>query len=144
MAETILPDLQGCVLCEDVRQEINGNFILAGVIGGLVVPALPVTASKLCLFARWCCGRGKFHYRYRILLPDNTSMLAGAEGDFELASEEHHITQLSVFGNVQFQQAGTYWVEVYLEGELRLRFPLPLRVVAPRAADANPHVEPLN
>ena len=29
----ILPDLQSSLLCEDVRQEANGNFMLIGVIG---------------------------------------------------------------------------------------------------------------
>ena len=134
MAEKILPDLQACVLCEDVKQEINGNFMLIGVLGGVVVPVLPVTAGKLCLFIRWCCGVGKFGYRYRIMLPDNTSPIAMTEGDFELRSADDHLTQVSVFGNVQFQQEGTYWVEAYVESQLKLRFPLPVRRVPPPEA----------
>ena len=56
VSEIIPPDLQACVLCEDVRQEANGSFFLVGVLGGIAVPALPVTAQKLLLFTRWCCG----------------------------------------------------------------------------------------
>ena len=32
-ATRILPDLQCALLCEDVRPEANGNFILVGVLG---------------------------------------------------------------------------------------------------------------
>ena len=28
----ILPDLQASILCEEVRQEINGNFIIIGIL----------------------------------------------------------------------------------------------------------------
>ncbi|MBI4025555.1 MAG: hypothetical protein HY360_11290 [Verrucomicrobia bacterium] len=131
MSEKILPDLQACILCEEVRQEINGNFMLIGVLGNIAVPALPITAHKLCLFTRWCCGAGKFHLRHRIVLPDNTSVIARSEGEFQLASEEQHVTQVTIFGNVQFQQAGTHWVEVFLDEELELRFPLAVQIVSP-------------
>ncbi len=127
----MIPDLQTCILCEEVRQEINGNFILLGILGDIKVPALPITAFKLCLFSRWCCGVGEFHHRYRILLPDETSVIAATEGKFQLNSVNEHLTQVTVFGNVQFQQAGTHWVEAHLDDELKLRFPMGVRVVPP-------------
>lgn len=131
VSEKILPDLQACVLCEDVRQEMNGNFLLIGVLGVITVPALPVTALKLCIFTRWCCGLGTFTHRYRITLPDNTSVIANSQGEFQLQSTEDHVTQVTLFGNIQFQQAGTHWVETYVDNELKMRFPLPIRVVPP-------------
>ena len=45
----ILPDLQASLLCEDVRQEATGNFIIIGVIGLIRLPKLPVTAALLCI-----------------------------------------------------------------------------------------------
>ena len=48
----ILPDLQCSLLCEDSRQEANGNPILIGILSQLVVPQLPVTAFKLVCFNR--------------------------------------------------------------------------------------------
>ncbi len=41
----ILPDLQSSLLCEEVRQEANGNFFLIGVIDFVRVPQVPITAS---------------------------------------------------------------------------------------------------
>ena len=43
----ILPDLQCSLVCEEVRQEMNGNFIIIGVLNYVHVPQLPVTALRL-------------------------------------------------------------------------------------------------
>ncbi|MCC7518061.1 MAG: hypothetical protein IT578_02630 [Verrucomicrobiae bacterium] len=135
MSATIVPDLQTCLLCEDVRQEANGSFFLVGVLGGIAVPALPVTAQKLLLFTRWCCGAGRFRPFYRLMLPDSTSVIASSQGNLEFQNSEDHVTQISVFANVQFQQEGVYWVEVMLDSALKLRFPFPIRKIAsPKAS----------
>ena len=55
-ATRILPDLQCSLLCEEIRQEITGNFFLIGVINFIRVPQLPVVALKLSLFNRWTAG----------------------------------------------------------------------------------------
>ena len=50
MSDTrILPDLQCSVLCEEIRQEANGNPMLIGVLTQLIVPQLPVTASRIAV-----------------------------------------------------------------------------------------------
>jgi hypothetical protein len=131
MSDRIHPDLQTAILCEEVRQEMTGNFILIGVLGNVSVPALPITAFKLCLFTRWCCGVGKFKHKYRIVLPDDTNAIATVQGEFELKSTEELMTQVTMFGNVQFQQAGTHWVECYLDEKFKLRFPLSIRLIPP-------------
>jgi hypothetical protein len=59
-ATRILPDLQCSLLCEEVRQEISGNFILLGIVAYVRVPQLPITALKLCVFNRWTAGLGQF------------------------------------------------------------------------------------
>src|SRR5881392_3321972 len=58
--DVILPDLQSAVLCEDVRCEINGMQTLVGVLSVIPATALPVTCMRLCIWARWCGGAGKF------------------------------------------------------------------------------------
>ena len=68
-ASRILPDLQSSLLCEDVRQEASGNFIVIGVIGIIRVPKLPVKAYKLCVFNRWTAGVGQFNEEVRIMDP---------------------------------------------------------------------------
>ena len=53
-------------------------------------------------------------------------MLAQAEVEFELREMEGQATNAHFFGGVQFQQFGMHHVEIFLENELRLRFPLPV------------------
>ena len=125
-ANAILPDLQSCVLCEDVRCEINGMQTLVGVINVIPAPALPVNCLRLCIWSRWCSGSGKFRQKSRIIGVDEQQVLAQAEVEFELREMEGHATNVHYFAGIQFQQFGLHHVEVFLENELRLRFPLPV------------------
>jgi len=125
-ANAILPDLQSCVLCEDVRCEINGMQTLVGVINVIPAPALPVNCMRLCIWSRWCSGSGKFRQKSRIIGVDEQQVLAQAEVEFELKEMEGNATNVHYFGGVQFQQFGLHHVEIFLENELRLRFPLPV------------------
>ena len=60
-ATRILPDLQSSLLCEEVRQEANGNLFLIGVMNIIRVPQLPVVAARLCVFNRWTAGHRPVH-----------------------------------------------------------------------------------
>jgi hypothetical protein len=132
--DAILPDLQSCVLCEDVRCEINGMQTLVGVINVIPAPSVPVNALRLCIWSRWCSGSGKFRQKSRIIGVDEQQVLAQAEVEFELREMEGHATNVHYFAGIQFQQFGLYHVEVFLENELRLRFPLPVvRVTLPQS-----------
>jgi hypothetical protein len=125
-AETISPDLQSSVLCEDVRCEFNGMQTLVGVLNIIPTPKLPVNCMRLCIWTRWCSGSGKFRQRSKIIGPDDTQIIAQAEVEFLLKEMEGHATNVHYFGGVQFQQFGLHHIEIYLDDELRLRFPLPV------------------
>jgi len=89
--------------------------------------------SPACDFAFGRAGAvaGEIKQRSRIVGVDEQQVLAQAEVDFELKEMEGHATNVHYFGGVQFQQFGLHHVEIYLQDELRLRFPLPVvRVVA--------------
>jgi len=130
-ANRLLPELQASILCEEVRQEVNGNFMLIGVIGFVTVPQLPVTAFKLCLFNRWAAGLGQFSETTRLIAPDETTVLRQSQVRFQLQDPTHNATNVSVMTQVKFEQAGTYFVEVLVDDVLKLRFPIPVRVVTP-------------
>jgi hypothetical protein len=127
----ILPDLQCSLLCEDVRQEASGNFIIVGVIGYVNVPQLPVTAFKLCVFNRWTAGIGQFTESVRMVGPDSTTVLRNSSVKFQLQDPSHNATNVTVFGQVKFEQQGTYYMEVLVDDVMKVRFPIPVRVVAP-------------
>ena len=130
-ATRILPDLQGSLLCEDVRQEVNGNFILIGIIGFVNVPQLPVVAFKLCVFNRWAAGIGQFTESVRLIAPDQTTVIRESKVKFGLQDPTHNATNVTVFGQVKFEQAGAYYLEVLVDDVLKLRYPIPVRIVQP-------------
>jgi hypothetical protein len=122
----ILPDLQCSLMCEDIRQEATGNFILIGVLNFIRVPQLPVVAFRLNVFNRWTAGVGQFVESTRLIAPDQTTVLRKAEVKFALQDAALHATNVSVFGQVEFKAAGTYFVEVLVDDVMKLRYPIPV------------------
>jgi hypothetical protein len=130
-ATRILPDLQCSLLCEEIRQEANGNFFLIGVINFIRVPQLPVVALKLCVFNRWTAGVGQFVETSRLIAPDQTTLLRKGEVKFGLKDAGLHATNVTVFGQVEFKAAGTYYVEVLVDDVMKLRYPVPVILATP-------------
>lgn len=125
-AGNLLPDLQASILCEDVRQEVNGLQTLVGVINVLPTPALPVALLKLCLWTRWCGGLGRFRQTSRILGVEEVQIIAESHIAFELKEFDSTVTNVNVFAGVQFQRYGLHHVEILLDNELVLRYPIPV------------------
>jgi hypothetical protein len=126
----ILPDLQCSLLCEEVRQEMNGNFLLIGVFNALRLPQLPI-ALNLCLFNRWTAGYGQFIETVRLLAPDQTTVLRKAEITFALQDVTHNRTTVGFWGQVKFEMAGAYNVEVLVDDVMKIRFPFLISAAAP-------------
>jgi len=128
----ILPDLQACMVCEDVRAEISGQQTLVGVVTVIPAPMLPVAFFKLCLWTRWCGGQGTFTQRSLILSSENEQILAESRVEFSLGELEANATNVHVFGGVKFERFGIHHVEIHLDDELRLRIPLPVVQIVPQ------------
>ena len=127
----ILPDLQCSLLCEDVRQETTGSFILIGVVHSLRVPQLPVAVFKLLLFNRWTAGIGEFREMSRLIAPDQTTVLRQIELKFTLREVTHNVTNVSFWGQLKLETAGTYYFEIMVDDVMKMRFPLVLEVAPP-------------
>jgi hypothetical protein len=126
-----MPDLQASLLCDDVRQERNGKFILIGLFDSIGVPGFPAVFQRICVINRWCCGVGTFQQKSRILGSDgNTTIIEGKEVGVTLPDAEANATSIEFFLNVRFEGEGTYWIEVLLDGDLKLRYPLKARLIA--------------
>ena len=122
-ATRILPDLQCSLVCEEIRQEANGNLFLIGVVNLIRVPQLPVV-GRICIFNRWTAGIGQFTESTRLIAPDQTTLVSKGEMKFELREPSHSATGVIVFGQVKFETAGTYFVEVLVDDVMKLRYPL--------------------
>ena len=136
----MIPDLQASILCDDVRQERSGKFILIGIFDVIGIRRLPSVHPRICVLNRWCSGNGTFAQRTRILKPDCESVLAeGRPVNVKLPDEFSTATSVEVFMNLKLDQDGMYWVEVLLEDDLKLRYPLRVNVVeqSPRHGTRN-------
>lgn len=138
----ILPDLQCSLLCEEVRQEVTGNFFLIGILAYLHVPQLPVTALKLCVFNRWTAGIGQFNETVRLIAPDQTTLIRQSQVKFALQDAVHNATNVTMFGQVKIEAAGVYYIEVLVDDVMKLRFPVPVIMVQPPAGPQPPPAAP--
>ncbi len=129
-ATRILPDLQCSLMCEEVRQEVNGNLFLIGVVNLVRVPQLPVVAGRICIYSRWTAGLGQFNENVRLIAPDQTTVLSSGEMKFELRDPAMSASNVMFFGQVKFETAGTYFIEVLVDDVMKLRYPVPV-VLAP-------------
>ena len=134
------PDLQMSVLCDDVRQERSGKFILIGLFDVIGMPQFPAIFQRVCIVNRWCSGVGVFSEKTRIIGPDNGVVVAEGQGiRVQLADSESTVTNVEFFMNLKFEKEGIYWIEVLIDGDLKLRYPLRVnRVSIPPAAQNGP------
>lgn len=132
MTTDMLPDLQSSIICDDVRQERNGKFMLIGLFDAIAVPQFPAIFQRLCMVNRWCCGVGEFSQQSRLLKPDGmTLVVEGRPVPVNLIDSTATATCVEIFLNVKFDEPGTYWTEILLDGKLKLRYPLKAGLIQP-------------
>ncbi len=130
-ATRILPELQASLMCETVRQETTGNFLLVGVVNLIRVPQLPVSIGRFCVFNRWTAGVGRFKDGTRLVSPDGTATLCQSGAEFELRDPVNHATNVHVFANAEFKTAGTHYVEVFVDNMMKMRVPVSVILAPP-------------
>ena len=119
------PDLQACLLCDDVRQERNGKFILIGLFDVINANQYPLVFPRMALVTRWCNGEGEFRQLSRLIKPDQKSVIAqGQVIPVKLPGTEAIVTNVEFFINIAFPESGVHWIEVLLDNDLIIRFPL--------------------
>ena len=126
----IKPDLQFSVLCDDVRREENGKFILIGLFEAVNSRRFPAAHPVMYVINRWCKGQGSFKQKIRISNSKDNSVVFGTNDQtFELTDIDRHHTLVSRFNNLVFPNPGKYWVEVFLDTELVLNYPIILKEI---------------
>lgn len=134
LMERMIPDLQASFVCEDVRVEASGAHTIVGIVNFIGAPSLPIQIIKLCVWTRWSSGVGQFEQVTRLVAPDEVTVLVSATTQFQLGNEESHTTNVNIFGGVQFKEAGAHHIEILLDGELKLHYPMRVIVMPPAPA----------
>lgn len=121
--ETSKPILQFSVLCDGVANQGNkpvfigvfSNFVRTGVI------------AQFFIANRWIYGKGTFKQKTTIKDPDLKKVVAEIpDQEFILKEEINGADIVNGFVNVNFEKPGVYWVEISLDGELVMSYPIPV------------------
>jgi len=121
---TIEPALLYSVLCDDVRREENGKFILLGLFETIGARDFPAVHPTLFVINGWIGGVGTFRQYSRILGPGGQEIARDQETVFQLANLKARHSVIARFNNLELPKAGEYAVEVLLNGDLKVRYPL--------------------
>ena len=134
----MIPDIQCSLLCDDVRQERNGKFILIGLFESIGSVQWPVRYPSLAVFTRWCGGEGEYTHESRLVAPDGVGVvMKGQAVPVRLKDPGAAATVVEVFRGVELKTPGDYSVEILLDGDLKLRYPLhAVRIQSPAGGGA--------
>src|SRR5437870_9372566 len=89
------------------------------------------------MFSRWTARVRQLTETVRFVAPDQTSVLRKGEVKFALQDAALHATNVTVFGQVEFKTAGTYYIEVLVDEVMKLRYPVPV-ILAPQQNQPQP------
>ncbi len=126
----IEPALLYSVLCDDVWSEDNGNFILLGLFETIGAREFPAAHPTLFILSGCSAGAGKFSQYSRILDPSGHELARDRETLFELANLKSRHSVIARFNNLELPQPGEYAMEVLLNGDLKVRYPLVVEQVS--------------
>ena len=127
--ELIKPTLLFSVLCDDIRREHNGKFILIGLFETIGTRKFPAIHPALFVMNCWISGLGTFRQRSRIIGGDGKVLAEDKETEFTLKDLKSKHRVIARFNNLKFDIPGEYSVEVLLDGELKVRYPLIIKKI---------------
>lgn len=127
----IQPTLLFSVLCDDVRREDNGKFILLGLFETIGSKVFPARHPTIFVMNCWCSGLGQFRQRTRILDTKGATLAQDEETNFALNDLKAKHRVIARFNNLLLEVRGEYSVEVLLDGDLKARYPLLVEQITP-------------
>lgn len=123
------PNLQFSVpyLSEGEDERIR-SFV--GIFYELPFPDFPTPKFSFFVANGWCNGKGNFKQKMRILTPDRKSaVIETPDQDFDLKETTTPFMAVNYFAEMVLQQPGTYWFQTFLNGKMKLEYPLVARKV---------------
>ena len=120
----IEPDLLYTILCDEVRREDNGKWILLGLFERIGVGELPSKHPQCCIVNKWIGGGGAWMQQTRVINQDDQIVVQSDALPFELNGLHASFTAVQMFRGLPLRREEILWVEVLLNGELKQRYPL--------------------
>jgi len=101
----------------------SGSFILGVCCIQSRFPEVPVTAPRVCVFNRWTAGFGQFLETVRLIAPDQVHRAPQARVALRAKDVTLHAINVVYLGQVKFEVAGPYYVEVLVDDVMKIRYP---------------------
>lgn len=115
------------LICDDIRLEVGNRFSLMGVMHTIAVEQLPVSLLKLAVLNH-LEGRGAGNVQTQIITPDRSAAVVSSNPSPIDLSGGGYMFNMVFFGNVVFPEAGTYWVQTFLDSELVSEVPFVVQI----------------
>lgn len=127
------------IFCEDVRFEATNHLSLMGVTHQIVVPRLPITMIKFAVVTHWR-GEGEYLSEVRILTPDRLHTVAVSQPSSFVVPPDGYSDNVTVFVNLNLQQAGAHVVQVLINSSLFAEKVLPVMLADQQPIAQSEHV----
>lgn len=123
------PLLQFSIPCLEVKED-GGPPSFLRIFYELPFPEFPFIFPEPGFFIAngWCNGKGDFVQSMKLLKPDKkTVLIQTGDQPFSLKEEETPFMAVNLLAEVKFDAPGTYWIQIFLNNELKLEYPLVVR-----------------
>lgn len=118
------PKLLYSIMCDAVARGPGGKMTLYGIFDRIVTRKIPTTHPSFAIVTAWQSGDGEYKMQIRFVGPDGKQILKSPEMPFELHGEFAKSEVVAEFNNMMFKKSGTYLVQVLLQREIKMEYPL--------------------
>jgi hypothetical protein len=122
------PSLQFSIPCLEVDESGNKPPSFKYIFYELPFPEFPIKSPNFFINNGWCYGLGPHTERTKILKPDKKTVLTDTKDhEFMLEDDETPFMAINMYQEIVFPEPGTYWVQVFLDNQQVIQYPLPIR-----------------
>jgi len=122
------PSLQFSIPCLGVDEEKGKPPSFKYIFYELPFPAFPAECPLFFINNGWCYGLGPHTERTKILRPDKKTVLTDTKDhEFMLEDDETPFMAINMYQEIVFPEPGTYWVQIFLDNQQVIQYPLPIR-----------------
>jgi hypothetical protein len=121
------PQLLYSIVCDDVRLEMGNKLSLMGIFQNVFLPSFPAVILRFATVNHWV-GAGDYQTQVRIMSPDGKEVAVSAPTMFRI-EPEGYADNVTFFGNVALERAGTYSIQTAIDGKLVAERPLYVAMV---------------
>lgn len=118
------PDIEACVICEDVRRELGGMSTLLGFYGlapnvDIVFKDIKLPLDRISFFLIGGAGEGNFKISFELLTKDGTSFVKTPEGTILIEPTKRKTFLIFSLANQKFPEPGTYKIRLNVDGSAK-------------------------